>query len=75
MKFTFNEFDDLNDDDVGIEQRTSVLAYASGSGCKTMGVLMGGFGTCVKLLEGGHGTRTVVRPSSTSAASACSTRG
>ena len=64
---TFNEVDDLDNDDVNIEQCTQVVSYSSGSGAKNIALITGGFGTSIKVLDGdgdcSYGSRTKVRPS------------
>jgi hypothetical protein len=60
---TFNEVDDLNNDDIFTEQCTQVMSYSSGSGAKNIALLTGGFGTCIKLLDASYGSKTKVRPS------------
>lgn len=64
---TFNEFEDITNDDVGVEMSTRVRSYGSGSGAQCAAVLMGGFGTNVKVLQGdepgAYGSMTTVRPS------------
>lgn len=51
------------DDDAELETFQEVLSYGSGSGAEVVAVLMTGQGTSVKLLDGGYGSRTKVRPS------------
>ena len=64
---TFVEFEDLTNDDERVEMANSVRSYNSGSGAQNVAVLMGGFGTNLKVLEGDqpgvYGSQTTVRPS------------
>ena len=51
------------DDNVELETYQEVLSYGSGSGAEVAAILMTGQGTSIKILEGGYGNRTKVRPS------------
>ena len=51
------------DDDAELETYQEILSYGAGSGAEVCAVLMTGQGTSVKVLEGGYGSRTKLRPS------------
>jgi hypothetical protein len=64
---TFTRFEDITDDNTAVEVASKIRSYGSGSGAENVAFLMGGFGTCVKVLQGDkpgvHGSCTTVCPS------------
>lgn len=56
-------FEMEENDDAELETYQEVVSYGSGSGAEVAAILMTGQGTSVKLLDGGYGGRTKVRPS------------
>ena len=63
LKVMISRVDDITNDDVGLRQCPMVRSYGSGSGCDSVAVLLGGFGTNFRMLDAPYGGKTMVRPS------------